>query len=74
MSTAPLSESAIAAQRAWHATYRALAVPRPRHAGGLRCRLLHLSVRIHWHPWWSPPAGWSPTTRVEVCRMTALDR
>ncbi|MFJ9195452.1 hypothetical protein [Streptomyces globisporus] len=61
----------IAAEQQWHATYRALAVPRPRHVTELRRRLLLLSVRIHWHPFWSTPEGWSPAARVELRRMTA---
>ncbi|MGW4629720.1 hypothetical protein [Streptomyces rubiginosohelvolus] len=64
----------IAAQREWHATYRALAAPRPRRTTELRRRLLLLSVRIHWHPWWSTPAGWSPAARVELRRLTAGER
>ncbi|MFB6668486.1 hypothetical protein [Streptomyces parvus] len=64
----------IRAQREWHATYRALAVPRPRHAAELRRRLLHLSVRIECHLFWSTPGGWSTAARVELRRLTAGDR
>ncbi|MFB7969555.1 hypothetical protein [Streptomyces rubiginosohelvolus] len=70
----PFPDDLIDAQRDWHATYRALAALRPRHAAELRRRLLLLSVRIHWHPWWSTPAGWSPAARVELRRMTAGER
>ncbi|MFB6664689.1 MULTISPECIES: hypothetical protein [unclassified Streptomyces] len=70
----PFPDDLIRAQREWHATYRALAVPRPRRATGLRRRLLLLSVRIHWHPFWSTPEGWSPAARVELRRLTAADR
>ncbi|MEU6628447.1 hypothetical protein ABZ905_09145 [Streptomyces parvus] len=66
----PFPDDLIRAQRDWHATYRALA-ERPRHATELRRRLILLSARIHWHPWWSTPAGWSPAARVELHRMTA---
>ncbi|WP_103511366.1 hypothetical protein [Streptomyces sp. SM13] len=66
--------SHIRAQQEWHATYRALAVPRPRHATELRRRLLLLSVRVHWHPWWCTPAGWSLAARVELRRLTAGER
>ncbi|MFF3943140.1 hypothetical protein [Streptomyces phaeofaciens] len=38
-------------QRAWNLTYRALAAPRPRNTTVLRRRLLHLSVRLWWHPY-----------------------
>ncbi|MFI7292115.1 hypothetical protein ACIBRY_36610 [Streptomyces anulatus] len=64
----------IRAQREWHDTRRALAAPRPRHATELRRRLLHLSVRIHWHPFWSTPDGWTPAARVELRRQTRADR
>ncbi|MFD5199938.1 hypothetical protein ACFWM7_07205 [Streptomyces sp. NPDC058375] len=70
----PYPDDLIHAQREWHAAYRALAVPRPRHATELRRRLLHLSVRIHWHPFWSTPAGWTPAARVELRRLTLEDR
>ncbi|MGQ4732572.1 hypothetical protein ACUN3E_33575 [Streptomyces sp. Ju416(a)] len=70
----PYPDDLIRAQREWHATYRALAAPQPRRTTELRRRLLLLSVRIHWHPWWSTPAGWSPAARVELRRMTAADR
>ncbi|MER5973323.1 hypothetical protein ABT112_26955 [Streptomyces sp. NPDC002055] len=53
------------AQRDWNATYRALAAPRPHHTTALRRRLLRLSVRIWWHPYWSAgPAG--PAGRVRL--------
>ncbi|MFJ2419224.1 hypothetical protein [Streptomyces brevispora] len=45
----PYPADLVQAQREWHATYRTLAEG-PRHAAELRRRLLHLSVRIHWHP------------------------
>ncbi|MDX2922340.1 hypothetical protein [Streptomyces sp. NE06-03C] len=70
----PFPDDLIDAQREWHAAYRALAAPRPRHTAELRRRLLLLSVRIEWHPWWSTPAGWSPAARVELRRLAAGDR
>ncbi|MFI1185760.1 hypothetical protein [Streptomyces californicus] len=70
----PFPDDLIRAQQEWHATYRALAVARPARATELRRRLLHLSVRTHWHPWWSTPAGWSPAARVELRRQTAQGR
>jgi hypothetical protein len=46
-------EDLIAAQRAWDRTYRALADPaRCDRATALRRRLLDLSVRVWWHPYW----------------------
>ncbi|WP_030800032.1 hypothetical protein [Streptomyces sp. NRRL F-3273] len=70
----PFPDDLIAAQQAWHATYRALAAPRPRHATELRRRLLLLSVRIEWHPFWASPAGCPPAARVELHRLTAGGR
>ncbi|MFC9179275.1 hypothetical protein ACFTZJ_00815 [Streptomyces globisporus] len=70
----PFPDDLIRAQQDWHATYCALAAPRPRHATELRRRLLLLSVRIEWHPFWSTPAGWSPAARAELRRTTAVDR
>ncbi|MEU0382618.1 hypothetical protein ABZ093_35840 [Streptomyces cyaneofuscatus] len=64
----------IRAQREWHATYRALAEPRPRRTTELRRRLLALSVRIHWHPFWSTPAGRTPAARVELRQRAAEGR
>ncbi|MEU5331389.1 hypothetical protein [Streptomyces parvus] len=64
----------IRAQREWHDTYRALSVPSSRNITELRRRLLLLSVRIQWHPFWSTPGGWSPAARVELRRLTAADR
>ncbi|WP_326613729.1 hypothetical protein OHA57_00035 [Streptomyces anulatus] len=55
----------IRAQKEWHDTYRALAVPCPRRTL-LRRRLLRLSVRIEGHPFWSTPAGRTPAARVEL--------
>ncbi|MGW3835834.1 hypothetical protein [Streptomyces microflavus] len=63
----------IRAQQQWHTTYRALAAPRPRRTTELRRRLMALSVRIYWHPFWSTPDGWSPAARVELRRLTAGD-
>ncbi|MFE7931262.1 hypothetical protein ACFU6S_21480 [Streptomyces sp. NPDC057456] len=43
-------------QRAWNA-YRALAAPRPCNVTALRRRLLRLSVRLWWHPYWTQGQG-----------------
>ncbi|MEV5700746.1 hypothetical protein AB0L55_25070 [Streptomyces anthocyanicus] len=39
-------------QAAWNATYDALTAPRPQNTAALRRRLLLLSVRLWWHPYW----------------------
>ncbi|MEU3433139.1 hypothetical protein [Streptomyces sp. NPDC006863] len=74
MDAIPYPDDLIRAQREWSATYRALAAPRPRHAAELRRRLLHLSVRIECHPFWSTPGGWSTAARVELRRLASGDR
>ncbi|MFJ1804451.1 hypothetical protein [Streptomyces sp. NPDC088180] len=70
----PFPDNLIRAQQDWHYRYRALAVPRPGRATELRRRLLLLSVRIEWHPFWSTPAEWMPAARVELRRLTVGDR
>ncbi|MFE8974921.1 hypothetical protein ACFYM7_15985 [Streptomyces cyaneofuscatus] len=64
----------IRAQQQWHDTYRALAEPRPRRTTELRRRLLLLSVRIHWHPYWTTPEGRTPAARVELRQRAAESR
>lgn len=65
MESFPFPDDLLRAQQAWHAAYRELAAPRPRHTTVLRRRLLKLSVRIQWHPFWAtlpaafPRPGWS---------------
>ncbi|MFJ9620769.1 hypothetical protein [Streptomyces sp. NPDC101181] len=70
----PFPPDLVRAQQEWFDVYRALAQPRPRHATELRRRLYLLSVRIHWHPFWSTPAGWTPAARVELRRLAADGR
>uniref|UniRef100_UPI003C79BC3D hypothetical protein n=1 Tax=unclassified Streptomyces TaxID=2593676 RepID=UPI003C79BC3D len=69
MESFPFPDDLIRAQQAWHATYRQLATPRPRHTTALRRRLLVLSVRIQWHPFWSTPSGRVPAARAELKRL-----
>ncbi|MFF0059580.1 hypothetical protein ACFYRI_34880 [Streptomyces microflavus] len=64
----------IRAQEQWHTTYRALSVPRPRRTTELRRRLLALSARNHWHPFWTTPAGRMPAARLELRQQTAEGR
>ncbi|MFL1897833.1 hypothetical protein ACJWDR_01900 [Streptomyces tauricus] len=53
-------------QMAWNRTYAALAAPRPTagHAK-LRRRLVLLSARLYWHPFWSGP-GRTPAARARL--------
>ncbi|GGZ42601.1 hypothetical protein [Streptomyces poonensis] len=61
----------IQTQHAWTATYTALAV-RPDDTAALRRRLLRLSVRLWWHPYWrTVPAV--PAARTEL-RQLARER
>ncbi|MFD4860679.1 hypothetical protein [Streptomyces atratus] len=55
-------------QRAWDATYDALAAPRPRDTTALRRRLLRLSVRLWWHPYWETVPS-VPVARSELRQL-----
>lgn len=55
----------VQAQREWHHTYAQLAAE-PAHAAVLRRRLLWLSCRLFWHPYWRTGPGRSPAARVEL--------
>ncbi|MER6239077.1 hypothetical protein ABT185_23930 [Streptomyces clavifer] len=68
----PFPDDLVRAQQEWHDTYRALALPR--RTTELRRRLLALSVRIHWHSFWSTPPGRTPATRVDLRRRTGGGR
>ncbi|MET9554536.1 hypothetical protein [Streptomyces sp. NPDC006645] len=50
MSARPFPDDLVRTQRAWTATYQALAVCRPTDHTLLRRRLLRLSSRLHQHP------------------------
>ncbi|MFF8279696.1 hypothetical protein ACF05T_26895 [Streptomyces lateritius] len=60
-------------QAAWNATYDALAAPRPRDTTALRRRLLLLSVRLCWHPYWETALS-VPAARSELRQMTRARR
>ncbi|MER7665308.1 hypothetical protein [Streptomyces sp. NPDC096193] len=55
----------VQAQRDWNRTYAQLAEGAP-HCTTLRRRLLRLSVRLLWHPFWETERGRSPGVRVEL--------
>ncbi|MFB9576161.1 hypothetical protein [Streptomyces yanii] len=59
----------VQAQRDWKSTYQALAAPCLRNRTVLRRRLLHLSARIQWHPFWTADPGRSAAARVELRRQ-----
>ncbi|WP_406267868.1 hypothetical protein OH779_24030 [Actinacidiphila glaucinigra] len=58
----------VQAQREWHRIYARLAAE-PAHAALLRRRLLWLSARLFWHPYWRTAPGRLPAARVELRRQ-----
>lgn len=60
-------------QAAWNATYDALAAPRPRDTAALRRRLLRLSVRLWWHPYWETAPS-VPAARSELRQLVRARR
>ncbi|OEJ20794.1 hypothetical protein AR457_41700 (plasmid) [Streptomyces agglomeratus] len=58
----------VQAQRDWERTYAALSRPRPHNNTALRRRLLALSSRVLWHPFWatSTPLGRPAGGRMEL--------
>lgn len=58
----------VQAQRDWARTYAALSRPRPHNNTALRRRLLSLSSRVLWHPFWTTPtpSGRPAGGRVEL--------
>lgn len=68
-------------QAAWNAAYDALAAPRPCDTTALRRRLLRrrllrLSVRLWWHPYWetAPSASAARTELRQVVRARGAVR
>ena len=55
-------------QHAWNATYEGLATPYLRDTTTLRHRLLHLSVRLWWHPYWNTGPS-VPAARTELRQL-----
>ncbi|MFF3974924.1 hypothetical protein ACFYZ6_34420 [Streptomyces rubiginosohelvolus] len=52
MDAATFPDDLVQTWKAWNATYDALTAPRPHDTTALRRRLLNLSVRLWWHPYW----------------------
>lgn len=59
----------VQAQHDWNTTYRALTTSGNRHTTALRRRLLDLSGRIWWHPFWTTVPGNAPAARMELRRL-----
>ncbi|MFE4424204.1 hypothetical protein [Streptomyces sp. NPDC056817] len=55
-------------QHAWNTTYDALAAPHRRDTTALRRRLLRLSVRLWWHPYWDTARS-VPVARTELRQL-----
>ncbi|MEU6481070.1 hypothetical protein ABZ858_30185 [Streptomyces sp. NPDC047017] len=60
-------------QAGWNATCDALAAPRLRDTTALRRRLLRLSVRLWWHPYWETASS-PPSARSELRRLARARR
>ncbi|MGW2779574.1 hypothetical protein ACWC4C_45130 [Streptomyces olivaceoviridis] len=60
-------------QAAWNATYQALAAPHLRDTAALRRRLLLLSVRLWWHPYWETVPS-VPAARTELRQLARARR
>ncbi|MEV7683191.1 hypothetical protein AB0O64_32320 [Streptomyces sp. NPDC088341] len=68
MDVTAFPDDLVQTQAAWNATYEALAVPRAHDAAALRRRLLLLSGRLWWHPYWESVSS-VPAARSELRRL-----
>lgn len=68
MDATDFPDDLIQTQHAWTATYTALAAPRPDDTAALRRRLLCLSVRLWWHPYWRSVSA-VPAARTELRQL-----
>ncbi|MFI0999839.1 hypothetical protein ACIP10_35750 [Streptomyces galbus] len=68
MDATDFPDDLVRTQAAWTTTYQALAAPHPRDTAALRRRLLRLSVRLWWHPYWQTVPS-APTARTELRRL-----
>ncbi|MFD8212535.1 hypothetical protein ACFV2U_02055 [Streptomyces sp. NPDC059697] len=65
MDSTDFPDDLVQMQHAWNAAYEALAAPRPGDITALRRRLLRLSVRLWWHPYWKSVTS-APAARTEL--------
>ncbi|MGW7400862.1 hypothetical protein ACWGH7_30830 [Streptomyces cyaneofuscatus] len=70
---ATVPDDLVQTQHAWNATYAALAAPRPRDTTALRGRLLLLSGRLWWHPYWETASS-VPAARSELRQAVRAQR
>ncbi|MFD3932653.1 hypothetical protein [Streptomyces sp. NPDC058614] len=68
MDSTNLPDDLVQTQHDWNATYDALATTRPRDTTALRRRLLLLSVRLWWHPYWKTAPS-VPAARTELRQL-----
>ncbi|MEV7346293.1 hypothetical protein [Streptomyces sp. NPDC093544] len=68
MDSTDLPDDLVQTQHAWNAAYDALATTHPRDTTDLRRRLLHLSVRLWWHPYWKTAPS-APAARTELRQL-----
>lgn len=73
MDSIDFPDDLVQTQYAFDATYEALSVPRPRDAAALRRRLLQLSVRLWWHPYWKTAPS-VPAARTQLRQMARARR
>ncbi|NUK78060.1 hypothetical protein HRW23_11745 [Streptomyces lunaelactis] len=74
MDASAFPDDLVQAQRDFNATYQALAAPGRHGYTELRRRLLRLSVRILWHPFWTAHPAGAPAARIELRRQARTDR
>ncbi|PZG96163.1 hypothetical protein C1I97_26435 [Streptomyces sp. NTH33] len=73
MDVTDFPDDLVQTQAAWNATYDALAAPRPSDTTALRRRLLRLSARLWWHPYWDTARS-APAARTELRQLTRARR
>ncbi|WP_327328772.1 hypothetical protein OG735_41665 (plasmid) [Streptomyces sp. NBC_01210] len=74
MDASAFPHNLVQAQRDFGATYEALAAPGRHGNTELRRRLLRLSVRILWHPFWTAHPSGAPAARIELRRQARADQ
>jgi hypothetical protein len=68
MDSTAFPDDLVQTQHAFNATCEALAAPRPRDTTTLRRRLVLLSVRLWWHPYWETAPS-VPAARTRLRQM-----
>lgn len=68
MDATDFPDDLVQTQHAFNATYAALAAPHPRDTTALRRRLLRLSVRLTWDPYWNTAPS-VPAARTELRQL-----